>query len=423
MERRREQVLGLLWWAAMAGVSWLVLRYALVWLLPFLLALGAAALLEPLIVRAQRRLHLRRSFTAAVLTLVLVGGVLAVLIALAVQVVEQAVALVSSLPELLAALPETMASLERRLEGFCAACPDGVRQTAEHMLDSLPRRAAELAGQVSSAVLQGAGRAMAALPRVLLACGTTVLAVFFTLSAYPAVRGFFRRQLGSRLERARGVKSSVFATLGKWLKAECILLAVTFCQLLAGLLLMRQEYALLLAALIALIDALPVFGTGTVLVPWAAVECLLGAVPRGIALLALFAVISVVRSVLEPKLMAAQAGLPPLASLCAMYVGFCAMGVAGMVLAPMALMLVKQLRDGGYIRLWRELPPKKDSGIIPSVNKGKHACQRGFSALFALFTLAGTCPPASQKPKITRKSITDRCEAVLPVKTVFALVN
>ena len=353
MERRREQVLGLLWWAAMAGVSWLVLRYALVWLLPFLLALGAAALLEPLIVRAQRRLHLRRSFTAAVLTLVLVGGVLAVLIALAVQVVEQAVALVSSLPELLAALPETMASLERRLEGFCAACPDGVRQTAEHMLDSLPRRAAELAGQVSSAVLQGAGRAMAALPRVLLACGTTVLAVFFTLSAYPAVRGFFRRQLGSRRERARGVKSSVFATLGKWLKAECILLAVTFCQLLAGLLLMRQEYALLLAALIALIDALPVFGTGTVLVPWAAVECLLGAVPRGIALLALFAVISVVRSVLEPKLMAAQAGLPPLASLCAMYVGFCAMGVAGMVLAPMALMLVKQLRDGGYIRLWR----------------------------------------------------------------------
>lgn len=331
MEQRREQVLGLLWWAAMAGVSWLVLRYALVWLLPFLLALGAAALLEPLIVRAQRRLHLRRSFTAAVLTLVLVGGVLAVLIALAVQLVEQAVALVSSLPELLAALPETMASLERRLEGFCAACPDGVRQTAEHMLDSLPRRAAELAGQVSSAVLQGAGRAMAALPRVLLACGTTVLAVFFTLSAYPAVRGFFRRQLGSRLERARGVKSSVFATLGKWLKAECILLA----------------------ALIALIDALPVFGTGTVLVPWAAVECLLGAVPRGIALLALFAVISVVRSVLEPKLMAAQAGLPPLASLCAMYVGFCAMGVAGMVLAPMALMLVKQLRDGGYIRLWR----------------------------------------------------------------------
>ena len=102
-----------------------------------------------------------------------------------------------------------------------------------------------------------------------------------------------------------------------------------------------------------LIDALPVFGTGTVLVPWAAVECLLGNVPKGIALLALFAVISVVRSVLEPKLVAAQAGLPPLASLAAMYVGFGAMGVAGMVLSPVLLLLVKQLHDGGYIRLWR----------------------------------------------------------------------
>ena len=353
MERRRELLFRLLWWAAVAGVSWLALRYALVWLLPFLLALGAAALLEPLIEAARRRLHLRRGFTAAVLTLVLVGGVLAVLIVLAVQVVEQAVALVSSLPELLAALPDTLASLERRLESFCAACPEGVGRAARGLLASFPEEAARLAGQVSSAVLQEAGRAMGALPQILLACGTTVLAVFFTLSAYPEVMGFFRRQLGPGLARARGVKANVFATLGKWLKAECILLAVTFCQLLAGLLLMRQEYALLLAALIALIDALPVFGTGTVLVPWAAVECLLGNMPKGIALLALFAVISVVRSVLEPKLVAAQAGLPPLASLAAMYVGFCAMGVAGMVLSPVLLLLVKQLHDGGYIRLWR----------------------------------------------------------------------
>ena len=272
---------------------------------------------------------------------------------LAVQVVEQAVALVSSLPELLAALPDTLTSLERRLESFCAACPEGVGRAARGLLSSLPEETARLAGQVSSAVLQEAGRAMGALPQILLACGTTVLAVFFTLSAYPAVMGFFRRQLGPGLARAQGVKANVFATLGKWLKAECILLAVTFCQLLAGLLLIRQEYALLLAALIALIDALPVFGTGTVLVPWAAAVCLLGNVPKGIALLALFAVISVVRSVLEPKLVAAQAGLPPLASLAAMYVGFCAMGVAGMVLAPVLLLLVKQLHDGGYIRLWR----------------------------------------------------------------------
>lgn len=122
---------------------------------------------------------------------------------------------------------------------------------------------------------------------------------------------FFRRQLGTRLDRARGVKANLLSTLGKWFRAQAILLGVTFCELLAGFLLMGQRYALLLAAVTALVDALPVFGTGTVLLPWAAACLLLGQAPRAVALAALYAVISAVRSFLEPKVMAAQAGLPP----------------------------------------------------------------------------------------------------------------
>ena len=120
MERRKELLFRLLWWAAATGVGWLALRYALVWLLPFLLALGAAALLEPLIETARRRLHLRRSFTAAVLTLVLVGGVLAVLIVLAVQVVEQAVRIAKSYARTHGAPPR-----RRRLTTWMAALLGG----------------------------------------------------------------------------------------------------------------------------------------------------------------------------------------------------------------------------------------------------------------------------------------------------------
>ena len=181
-----------------------------------------------------------------------------------------------------------------------------------------------------------------------------LLAVLFTAGSYPRIRAFLRRQLPEdRLRQARGVKADLLATLGKWCKAQCILLGVTFCELLAGLLLLRQGYALLLAALIAVIDALPVFGTGTVLMPWGALCLLTGNVPKGLGLLALYGVISLVRSVLEPKIMAAQVDLPPLAALAAMYVGFCAFGVAGMVLCPMALLFVKQLHDSGWLRLWK----------------------------------------------------------------------
>ena len=82
-------------------------------------------------------------------------------------------------------------------------------------------------------------------------------------------------------------------------------------------------------------------------------SCLVDRVPHGIALLALYALITLVRSIMEPRVMAAQAGLPPLVALAAMYVGFCIMGVGGMLLFPIALLFIKQLHDAGYLRLWK----------------------------------------------------------------------
>lgn len=252
-----------------------------------------------------------------------------------------------------AGLPGMTENLRQRLEDFCAACPQGLRSWLEEVPALLGTLAAGVAQRASGACITAAAALAAALPGVFLFCGTTALAVFFTAGSYPRVMAFFRRQLGHRLDRARGVKANLLSTLGKWCRAQAILLGVTFCELLAGFLLMGQRYALLLAAVTALVDALPVFGTGTVLLPWAAVCLLAGQAPRAVALAALYAVISAVRSLLEPKVMAAQAGLPPLAALAAMYAGFRALGVAGMILLPMALLFVKQLHDEGYVGLWK----------------------------------------------------------------------
>ena len=311
--------------AVWLALIWLMVRYVLVWLLPFLIALALAALLEPAVVLCRRRLHLRRGFTATVLSLVVLGTVAAGLVLLAMVLLRQ------------------VCELSGRLPGYLEALLDGLSAQLAELLESIGQRC-----------LRAVTAAAAALPQAVLFCATTLLAVLFTAGSYPRIRAFLRRQLPEdRLRQARGVKADLLVTLGKWCKAQCILLGVTFCELLTGFLLLRQGYALLLAAMIAVIDALPVFGTGTVLVPWGALCLLTGNVPKGLGLLALYGVISLVRSVLEPKIMAAQVDLPPLAALAAMYVGFCAFGVAGMVLCPMALLFVKQLHDSGWLRLWK----------------------------------------------------------------------
>lgn len=341
------------YWAVWAVLLWLGVRYLLRWLLPFLLALALAAAVEPVIAWCRRRMGLKRGFTAAVVTIAVTGAILALAAVIVWQLIRQAAELLGQLPGLLAGLPGMTEDLRQRLEDFCAACPQGLRSWLEEVPALLGTLAAGVAQRASGACITAAAALAAALPGVFLFCGTTALAVFFTAGSYPRVMAFFRRQLGHRLDRARGVKANLLSTLGKWCRAQAILLGVTFCELLAGFLLMGQRYALLLAAVTALVDALPVFGTGTVLLPWAAVCLLAGQAPRAVALAALYAVISAVRSLLEPKVMAAQAGLPPLASLAAMYAGFRALGVAGMILLPMALLFVKQLHDEGYVGLWK----------------------------------------------------------------------
>lgn len=352
-EKQRAFLVRTAYWAVWAVLLWLGVRYLLRWLLPFLLALALAAAVEPVIAWCRRRMGLKRGFTAAVVTIAVTGAILALAAVIVWQLIRQAAELLGQLPGLLAGLPGMTEDLRQRLEAFCAACPQGLRSWLEEVPALLGTLAAGVAQRASGACITAAAALAAALPGVFLFCGTTALAVFFTAGSYPRVMAFFRRQLGHRLDRARGVKANLLSTLGKWCRAQAILLGVTFCELLAGFLLMGQRYALLLAAVTALVDALPVFGTGTVLLPWAAVCLLAGQAPRAVALAALYAVISAVRSLLEPKVMAAQAGLPPLASLAAMYAGFRALGVAGMILLPMALLFVKQLHDEGYVGLWK----------------------------------------------------------------------
>lgn len=352
-EKQRAFLVRTAYWAVWAVLLWLGVRYLLRWLLPFLLALALAAAVEPVIAWCRRRMGLKRGFTAAVVTIAVTGAILALAAVIVWQLIRQAAELLGQLPGLLAGLPGMTEDLRQRLEDFCAACPQGLRSWLEEVPALLGTLAAGVAQRASGACITAAAALAAALPGVFLFCGTTALAVFFTAGSYPRVMAFFRRQLGHRLDRARGVKANLLSTLGKWCRAQAILLGVTFCELLAGFLLMGQRYALLLAAVTALVDALPVFGTGTVLLPWAAVCLLAGQAPRAVALAALYAVISAVRSLLEPKVMAAQAGLPPLASLAAMYAGFRALGVAGMILLPMALLFVKQLHNEGYVGLWK----------------------------------------------------------------------
>ena len=340
--------------AAACGIIYVTFRYLLRWLLPFLLALAISASLEPFILWCRKRLHLRRGFTAAVATIacvVLLGlGLFHLFSAMA----QQATALLTQLPALLAEVPALLQHWQLRLLDFCAACPEPLRGWSSSLSAKLSSGSLQLLSEWSAALLAKLPSLVSILPELALAFVTTVLAVFYTSSRFPDIRAFLLRQLPQRYRSdARTVKQNVCLTMAKWLRAETLLWLLTFAVLLTGLLLLRVEFALLLAFLISFVDLLPVLGTGTILLPWAAVAFLLGRGTFSIGLLVLQLILLLQRSILEPKLLAAQADLPPLAALLAMYLGFCSVGIAGMLLFPLLLLLLKQLHDAGCIRIWK----------------------------------------------------------------------
>ena len=118
---------------------------------------------------------------------------------------------------------------------------------------------------------------------------------------------------------------------------------ITFAMLLVGFLIIDVEYYFLLSVILALIDFLPVLGVGLALIPWGLFLLATGDLYRGMGLLILYAVIMITRQITEPRIIGDSLGIHPLVTLFAMYLGFTLFDIVGMILGPVAALIVKSL--------------------------------------------------------------------------------
>ena len=197
----------------------------------------------------------------------------------------------------------------------------------------------------------GVSALFSALPRILLFLAVTVIACFYVTLDYPRVVGTLCRLVPPRLrERIPAWRGRVGVVLTQYLRAYLLLFLLTMGEVWLGLLILRVRYSFLLSILIGLLDALPVLGVGTVLVPWGVLALIGGNPHLGVGLLLLFAVVTVVRQVIEPHLVGKSLGLHPLLMLIGFYAGIKLFGVTGVFVGPIAMLALKALRQGGGAR-------------------------------------------------------------------------
>jgi len=150
-------------------------------------------------------------------------------------------------------------------------------------------------------------------------------------------------------------KDMSFALLG-YIKAQLTLMSVTFLELTIGFTFLGGDianYALLLGLVISVIDAFPILGTGTVLIPWGLYSLITGDIRLGVSLLILYGICLMVRQILEPRVLGKQIGLHPLITLMTMYIGLKLFGILGMIIGPVSALIIKNFYESGmFERLW-----------------------------------------------------------------------
>lgn len=337
-------------------VAILLLVYAVPPLLsllaPFVLALIVAWLLNPTVRWLQRKLSVSRKILSMILIILIFCIIGGLLYGVGHMVVSQTRSLFenwSSVMDALLGMVDSVVAALNRLGDFV---PAGVLTTGEGLAESLSNwlRGLDISGWLTSL----AGRAPSLVSGVSSFAISTVvfiMASYFITSDYPRLRFLLTDRVPADTRTFCGTVKRIFMeAFGGYLKSQLLLSLGVFVILAVGFLIIRQPYGLLLAAGFAVLDFIPIIGAGTVMIPWAVVDLIIGNYVGGIQLLVIWGIIALFRRMGEPKILGDQTGLSPILSLLGIYVGMKVGGVLGMIVGPLLLLVLINLAKLGIFR-------------------------------------------------------------------------
>ena len=312
-----------------AALAFVFFRYALGLLLPFALAFLIAYLLRRPAEAIASRLHISKKICRMAFSLFSLLAILLGIGFLLYAVAGEAWRFVSGLSES-GELSEMLAAFLRFPHGML-----GDSEAAFVWEEKISETIGAATSSLVSGVLTSMTAAARAVPRILLFLLVSVVSVLYISWDLERVIDMVKRVLPASIRKhTAAFRNGFLKTLLCYLRSYGILMLMTFVLVFVGLLILRAEYAVLMAALIAVLDLLPVIGVGTVLVPWSVLSFLMGNTARGIGLLVLLVAHEIMRQIAEPRILGKSLGVHPLITLMLLYAGYTLFGFVGLRVGP-----------------------------------------------------------------------------------------
>lgn len=316
--------------------------------MPFVIGWVIASIASPVVNWLEKRMKLIKKWGSA---LIIIGvlGVLGLLIYLLVSTISrEIISLIQNMPDMYQDLEAGMETIGENLKGIFHLLPVGVQEGWHTMMNNLEQTMGDMIGRLSEPTVSAAGRFAKGIPSALIATIVTFISAYFFIAQREDVIRLAKKIAPNALvTRMTMVTDNLKYAVGGYFRAQLKIMVVVYMLLLAGFLLLGIHFAFLLAFLIAFLDFLPFFGTGTALIPWAVYKFMMGNYKLVIGLLILYGVTQLVRQLIQPKLVGDSMGLNPLVTLVLLYAGYKAGGVFAMIFAVPAGLIVINLHKAG----------------------------------------------------------------------------
>ncbi len=385
LENRREFIINFLYFGIIIGLYCFIVKFAFGYIFPFLFAAALAVFLQKPINKLKKLLHVKShgpiSFVMVLFIVVIIVSLLCV----------AGILLYYELRDFFKFLFGQFSSLNEMFETIEKLCVDIVAKLPAAIQDSASTLVTKLFNKIDgfgtadssfdfsvlSAPLSGAWTVIKGMPSAVLAFLVTIISCFFMTADYESVSALILSMIPEN-KRARVVSAKHTLTygVGKMLKAYATIMLITFGEMFLGLYFMKLigiytgGYIATIAFVTCVVDIVPVLGTGTVVIPWALYNIFFGSPKLGVGLFVLYAVITVIRQIIEPKLVANQAGLPAIVTVMAMFVGAKLFGTFGIIILPFTVIIVKFMYDEGIFgRKATEKFGEKASACVNGTNE------------------------------------------------------
>ena len=330
---------------ALLTLSYIFLKYLLGIFLPFAISFIIVALSRPIINKMCKRRRVPKKFASILVISVMLFLIIYLTVICISYGVKQLGTITNNILDNLSKEENFLSSAFDYIEGMKTKFPflnkilPGMDESLYSILaDTIGNGFKALSGKLTSVV---AGF-ISSLPIFIIMVVVILLSLFYFSKDYDLISKKIESTMPKGvMSKLPIIKKDILGMTIKYIKAYAILLLITLVQLFSGFLILGINNSFILSILISFVDMLPVLGVGTVLIPWAIVELIMGNTFVGIGLIVLFIIIYIVRQFAEPKILSGQMNVHPLVTLFAMYAGLKILGIGGMIIAPLVAFIGK----------------------------------------------------------------------------------